>query len=187
MTKRGLIVLGVLIVILLLLGIIVFTQDNKPIKNTNISTSTDKPDNVLESQDDEFSLDIEVDTDFDLDKLKSYSLPIILCFGSPADELCKDMIEDMKIINREMRNRAFIKYIDTDKCASLWKDERLVIDGRTMQILIDSQGNPYDTVESIADGYSLIKDEEGKHIYTVHEGDLTLSEMRELIAEMEIK
>ena len=187
MTKRGMIALAILIIILVLLGLIVFFQDNKPTRNTNTISNTDKPNVVKENQENDFALNITEDTGINLERLKSYSLPIILCFGSPEDEVCKEMIENMRILNHEMKNRAFIKYIDTDKYSSLWKDERLVINNKTMQILIDSEGNPFDTVESIAHGYSLIKDGNGEHIYTIHEGDLTLTEMRELLTQMEIK
>ena len=51
-------------------------------------------------------------------------------------------------------------------------------------MLFNKDGTPFKTNLSEALGYKSIKDENGNHIYTVHEGDLTLNDMYELLREM---
>lgn len=182
MTKKGMILSIILAILLLTIIIIVCLQNNKPHKD--IGNNTNEMANKEDEELGDFALNVTYNTGFDLEKLKSYSLPIIIQFGSPEEEICKSMMLDIKGLNRAFRKKALVKYIDTDKYQSLWQDERVQVNGKTMQILIDSEGKPFDTEESVALGYRLIKDEEGNHIYTVHDGDLTLEGMIEILNQM---
>lgn len=186
MTKKGMVLSIILAILLILIIIIVCLQDNKPNKHLN----DDNINEIINEKDEdlgEFALNITEDTGFDLEKLKAYSLPIIIQIGSPEEEICISMMPNIRELNHEVKKKAFVKYINTDKYQNLWKDERVQINGKTMQILIDSEGKPFDTEESVALGYRLIKDEAGNHIYTVHDGDLTLEGMRELLTQMGMK
>ncbi|MCI8519275.1 MAG: hypothetical protein HFJ51_04205 [Clostridia bacterium] len=185
MTKKGVILIIVLVILLSTITILV-TVRHREIKE-EVSRNLISDSNSIIYKEDEFAFDITNATDIDLEKLKGYELPIIIQFGSRENEICADMLSSLEKLNKNLRGRAIIKYLDTDKYAELWKEPLVPFEEDAMQLLINNDGTPYNTDISEAFGYKLIKNEAGEHIYTIHDGDLTLSNMEEILNNMIVK
>lgn len=173
MTKRG-IVLSVLLA--LMLGIIIV---NVIMQNINIK-SEDEKEKVQKAS----LLYINDDNKLDLDKFKSYGLPIFIQIGSDEDELCAKMKASIEKLYEDLDGIATIRYLDISKFPKILEESGFFANSIPMQILFGSDGMPYKAIESEALGYKMIKDENGNILYTVHYGDLTSSEMIELIENM---
>lgn len=183
MTKKG--IMLIIVLIILLLGIIISGtlqsyKVNKEIKNQNIEEIKDNEIN-------KFTLEVTADTGFDLEKLKSYGLPILIQIGSSKDDAFNNMKSDLEILNEEIKGKAILKYIDIDKYKQLWEEDAIPLNDAPMQILIDNNGMPYKTTASEVFGYKIIKDTAGNHIYTIHDGEFTLNDMRNILVEMGMK
>ena len=149
------------------------------IKN-NQKNNEEKITNGAQTVNQDFKLNIT--SNFDLEKLKSYKLPIIIDFGSDSCIPCKQMAPALKQLNSELQEKAIIRFVD------VWKYPQLA-DGYPMeliptQIFINSDGTPY--VPKNAEGLELefVKDESGNHIFTIHVGALTVEQMETMLKEM---
>ena len=84
---------------------------------------------------------LHVTEKLDLDKLKSYGLPIIIDFGADSCIPCKQMAPVLVELNEELQGKAIIKFVD------VWKYQELAqgypISLIPTQIFIDSTGKPY--------------------------------------------
>lgn len=189
MTKKGIVLTILLICILILIGVMIYKQ--------NINSNINKPENLVVNEENsqeveqkpinipaEFELEITNETGFDLNKLISYEIPVIIQVGSSENELCAEMLASLQTLNKEVKQKAIVKYIDTLKYLNLWTEDRITLKDEPIQLLFNKDGTPFKTNLSEALGYKSIKDENGNHIYTVHEGDLTLNDMYELLREM---
>lgn len=183
MTKKGIILAVILFILLVTIIIVLSTQHTKPNNASGIENLSQSSKEYKEQTE----LDITEETGFDIEELKSYKLPILVQFADLEDEICFNMQGDVEQLNEEMKGKAIVKFVDTKKYSNLIKDERLKINSVPMQLLINSDGTPYNGGESEIFGYKRIKSEDDTHIYTIHEGDLTLEEMKTLLTKMTIK
>lgn len=122
--------------------------------------------------------------DFDLAALKAYGLPIIIDFGADYCQPCKEMAPILEEINREMRGKAIIKFVDTEKYYSIAENYPLRV--IPTQVFYDEDGKPF--VPKDANAYGMIAysaKDSGEHVFTVHEGGLTKEQLFEILAEME--
>ncbi len=176
MTKKGAILSVILLILVVTLAFLFIKQDNKP--------KTVSRDNQVVKQEKEDDIFVASEEEFNLEELKSQRLPIIIQLVSDNDEQCKTMQDDLQKLAKEMKDKVIIKIIDINKYPNLINE----IDISTMrvptQILITSRGLPYKNAESVASGYKVINDGSGKVIYTLHDGELTLAEMRTIVQEM---
>ncbi len=186
MTKKGIVLSIILIILLLLIVINIILQDNKPIKPENSPDNTSHNEETI-NPNDKFGLYITEETGFNIDELKAYRLPIFVQCGSKEDETCKSMMKDLETLNFEMRGKAFVKYLDTDKYLHLLEENNFDYSKQTIQILFNSDGTPYISTETEAFGYKMIKNENEEHIYTIHRGELTLKDMKLLINSLIVK
>ncbi len=138
----------------------------------------------ITSQDVSVNEDFEfkITSEYNLDKLKSYHVPIIIDFGSDSCMPCREMEPALKQLNSELQGKAIIKSID------VWRYPELA-DGYSVeliptQIFINSDGMPYAPQNAEELGLEFMKDENGKHIYTRHIGGLTLEQMKNMLKEM---
>lgn len=122
----------------------------------------------------------------DLEVLSAYKLPMILDFGSDDCIPCKEMAPVLKTLNAEMKGKVIIRFVD------VWKythgADGFPIQVIPTQVLINADGTPYVPSEGIQSSgirftmYTL-KDS-GEHVFTVHQGGLTESQMRLIIKDM---
>lgn len=156
MTKKGIILLVILIILLTTIVVCVSIQIRSA--DNGDKMSVDKDVKVT----DEFALGITDVEGVDLEKLKSYGLPIIIQFGSLENENCYNMYSSLEVLNNETRGKAIVKFLDTNKYLNLWNDSRVKLEDEPMQMFFYASGDAFETSASEALGYKLIKDEKRK-------------------------
>jgi len=129
---------------------------------------------------------LHVTEKIDLEKLKSYGLPIIIDFGADSCIPCKEMAPVLKELNSELEGKAIIRFAD------VWKYRELAqgypISVIPTQIFIDANGKPYKPKNSESKQMKLYSSKDsGEHIFTTHEGGLTKVQLLRVLTEMGLK
>ena len=173
--KKKLISIFVVIAILIAIAGIWLLKNHDKI----ISQLAENNENITSVNED---FKFKITSEYNLDKLKSYHVPIIIDFGSDSCIPCREMAPALKQLNSELQGEAIIRYID------VWRYPELA-DGYSIeliptQIFINSDGTPYAPKNAEELGLELVKDENGNHIYTRHIGGLTLEQMKYMLKEM---
>ncbi len=122
----------------------------------------------------------------DLEKLKSYGLPIIIDFGADSCIPCKEMAPVLKELNQELQGKAIVKFVDVWKYQSF--AEGYPISLIPTQVLFDAEGKPYTPKDADAmelKMYSLKDTKE--HVFTTHEGGITKEDLLAMLKEMGLK
>ncbi len=118
----------------------------------------------------------------DLEQLKSYGLPIIIDFGADACAPCKEMAPVLEELNRDLRGRAIIKFVD------VWKNPEYAqgyrISAIPTQFFFDANGKPFDPQSPIGLRLYRYANEEGEHILTAHVGGMTKEQLLSVLEEM---
>lgn len=140
--------------------------------------------NPVNADNSDFAL--HVTETIDLEKLKTYGLPIIIDFGADSCIPCKEMAPVLKELNEELRGKAIIKFVD------VWKYQEYAngypISVIPTQVLIDAEGNPYKPNED--ESLELIQystKDSGEHVFTTHEGGITKDHLLAVLGEMGMK
>ncbi len=152
--------------------------ENTVLEDNNIETQNSVNNNLTSEKD----FELEADESFDLEKLKSYKLPIILDFGADYCAPCREMKPILKKLNEELRGKAIIKVCDVMEYPELCEgyDVSLI----PTQIFINSDGTAFTPKNYGELGLNLVKDKNGKHIYTSHVGYLSEEDLKNIIKEM---
>ena len=172
MNKRAIII--VLMVLALVIGVWVlkYIQNNQE----------DQKQDIADVSNPDFKFNI-TDT-LDIEKLKTYNLPIIIDFGADYCMPCREMHPTLKKLNKELQNKAIIRYVDIVRYPKIAND--YPVDLIPTQILFKSNGTPYEPENAEEKGYQFIKNDSGEHMYTIHVGLLTEKELREVLKELEV-
>jgi thioredoxin 1 len=145
------------------------------------SQNNEKP--VVDSNAD---LTLNVTEKLDLQKLKSYNVPIIIEFGSDSCIPCKQMAPIIEALNEELQGKAIIKFVD------VWENQSFA-DGYPIsviptQIFIDANGKPYNPKDPDALQMKLYSDQNtNQHTFTAHEGTITKEQLLTILKEMGMK
>lgn len=121
-------------------------------------------------------------TEIDFAALAEYGLPVIVDYGADSCIPCKQMVPVLKTMNAEMKDKAFIKFVDVWKYGSAANNVPIQI--IPSQVFFNADGTPYvpsDSLKKQIGGFKLYNG------FTVHEGGLTEDEMRAILAEMGVK
>jgi len=132
----------------------------------------------------DFSL--HVVEEINLERLKSYGLPIIIDFGADSCIPCKEMAPVLKELNEELQGKAIVRFVDVWKNPNLAQGYPLSV--IPTQILIDAGGKPYTPKSPEAlplRMYSLQSTNE--HVFTTHEGGITKDQLLAVLKEMGMK
>ncbi len=122
----------------------------------------------------------------DLDKLKSYGLPIIIDFGADSCIPCKEMAPALKELNEELKGKAIIKFVDVWKYQAA--REGYPLRSIPTQFFIDSKGNPYNPEDPDREGMILYSTKDSQeHVYTAHEGGMTKEQLLAVLRKMGLK
>jgi len=126
---------------------------------------------------------LHVTQELDLEKLKSYGVPIIIDFGADSCIPCKEMAPVLKELNEELQGRAIVKFVDVWKYKELAKGYPVNL--IPTQIFIDAEGKPYQpqTPEAIQMNLYTLRETE-EHVFTTHEGSLSKEQLLNILEEM---
>lgn len=156
-------------VIVAIFGIYVYKQQNE--KNLNDYAAGGNPDFALKTE------------TLDLEKLKSYGLPILIDFGADSCVPCKEMAPLLEKLNKEYQGKVIIKFVD------VWRNPELAenfpVQVIPTQFFFNSDGSP------LAQGANppfevigYINQETQEHAFTLHQGGLTEEQLEAAFKEM---
>lgn len=181
--------IAVKIIIPVLLLCVVFgiwlVKNNK--KGTDFA-AIDKPGSVISDDSnlkssDSPDLDLHVIEKIDLEKLKSYEVPIVIDFGADSCIPCKEMAPILKELNSELKGKAIIKFVDVWKYQELAEGYPLSV--IPTQILINADGKPYKpSYSKSAQFKQYSRKDTGEHVFTAHEGGMTKEQILSVLKEM---
>lgn len=160
------------IVIVAVFAIYVYKQQN--IKSLNDDVAGVNPDFALKTE------------TLDLEKLKSYGLPILIDFGADSCVPCKEMAPVLEKLNKKYQGKVIIKFVD------VWRNPKLAenfpVQVIPTQFFFSSDGSPL-TQETNPpfDMISYIDQETQEHAFTAHQGGLTEKELEAAFREMGLK
>lgn len=173
MNKKIISVVVIVVVVVAIAGIWIIKNNQK---------NEEKQENVSQNIEQNPDFKFNVTSEIDIEKLKSYGIPIIIDFGSDSCIPCKQMEPSLKSLNSELQEKAIVRFVD------VWKYQNLASDYPIQmiptQIFIDSKGNPYTPTDTDKYELGFIKDKEGNHVFTTHVGPLTKAEMLDILKEM---
>lgn len=152
----------------------------------NSSGLISKSESSVSKDDSKKDFDLPVTETLDLEKLKSYKVPIIIDFGSDSCQACQQMAPILKELNQELRGKAIVKFVD------VWKYQNLAqgypISVIPTQVLFDAQGNPYTPKDAKAMELILYASKDtNEHVFTTHEGGITKEQLLAMLKEMGLK
>lgn len=174
-SKKGMAVKIILpILIVCIIGTIWIVKNNNKDSTGSVSGSGN-PDFAL-----------NVTEKIDMEKLKSYGLPILIDFGADSCIPCKEMAPVLKELNAELQGKAIIRFVDVWKYQAL--AEGYPISVIPTQILVDANGKPYNPKDPESKQMKLysLKDS-GEHVFTAHEGGMTKDQILDALKEMGLK
>lgn len=122
----------------------------------------------------------------DLEKLKSYRLPIIIDFGADSCIPCKEMAPVLQELNETLQGKAIVKFVD------VWKHRDLAegypLRAIPTQFFFDREGKPFTPSESIGVPMQMYATMDTKtHVFTAHEGGMTKEQLLAALKEMGVE
>jgi len=128
---------------------------------------------------------LHVTEKLDMEKLKSYGLPIIIDFGSDSCIPCKQMAPVLEELNAELLGKVIIRFVD------VWKYQGFA-DGYPIsviptQIFFDAKGEPYKPKDPQAMQVKQYSSDTGEHTFTAHEGGATKEQLLSMLKKMGLK
>ncbi len=126
---------------------------------------------------------LHVTEKIDMEKLKSYGIPIIIDFGSDSCIPCKEMAPVLEELNSELKGKAIIRFVDVWKYPDL--AEGYPVSVIPTQIFFDAEGRPYspEDPETLQLKQYTLKTT-GEHVFTAHEGGVTREQLLSALKEM---
>lgn len=129
---------------------------------------------------------LHVTDSLDIEKFKSYGLPIMIDFGADSCIPCKEMAPVLKELNEEFRGKVIIKFVDVWKYQSL--AEGYPISVIPTQVFIDKEGKPYTPKDPEASQMKMYSFEDtNEHMFTTHEGGMTKEQIIAVFKEMGVE
>ncbi len=121
------------------------------------------------------------------DKLFEYKLPVIVDYGSDSCIPCKQMAPVLETLNKDMKGKAFVKFVDVWKYTDAAND--IPIQLIPTQVLFNADGTPFKPSEELSSKieFTMYQDDKGNHIFTTHQGGITEDELRLILEEMGVQ
>lgn len=130
--------------------------------------------------------DLDATEDFDLNKLLSYGLPVIIDFGSDSCMPCKEMAPTLEELNDELRGKAIVKFVD------VWVNtkaaEEVPVRVIPTQFFFDKYGKPFVPADPENSAFTMYQlKETNEHVFTSHEGGMTKEEILAVLKELGVE
>ena len=168
----------IIVIIIIIVGIVgIWFIKNNERENDQIIEQSQK-----ENVNEDFKLYVE--GNLDIEKLKSYNLPIMIDFGAEWCPPCNMMKPDLIKLNNELEGEAIIKIVDVDENPNATKGYKIEL--LPTQIFINSDGTPYIPKDKSIEGFEIVKDKEGNVLYTMHVGILTRTQILSIVEQMKM-
>ena len=154
------------------IGVYAYKQQN--VKSPNDDVTALNPDLALKAE------------TLDLERLKSYGLPILIDFGADSCVPCKEMAPVLEKLNKEYQGKVIIKFVD------VWRNPKLAenfpVQVIPTQFFFSSDGSPLaQGANPPFDVIGYINQETEEHAFTVHQGGLTEEQLVAVFIEMGLK
>lgn len=127
---------------------------------------------------------MSVGEDFDLTRLTSYGVPVIIKFGATWCGPCQAFAPILEEVHAEMQGKVIIKDVDIDKYGDITR--QFPVSVVPTMVLIDSEGKPYTPEEPNRLLKYFTHKDTGEHVYTTMEGVLNKEQLIALLADMDI-
>ena len=173
MKKKIVLIIVVIIIIFAIIGVWLIKNNEKHEENIIQNDETEESNSDFE---------LYVTSSFDIEKLKTYNLPIIIDFGASYCPPCRQMSPDLKKLNSEYQGKAIIRYVDIEKYPKYTLNYPMEF--IPTQLLICSDGTPYSPSNAEELGLQFVMNENGEHTATLHVGLLTEEQMKIMLKEM---
>ena len=130
--------------------------------------------------------DLLITAPFDFATFRASGLPVLIDFGADSCVPCKEMAPVLEELNRTLKGKAIIRFVDVWKYRDLANGVPLQV--IPTQVLFDAQGKPFTPSEKLQMDFNLysMKDS-GEHAFTTHEGGLTKDQILAILKEMGMK
>lgn len=188
MDKRKSLAVKIIVPLLIVAAIVaIFVVKNEKSKTDDIETTPNT--SIAELSDDlknaDFSLRETEEIDFE--QLSSYGLPIIVDYGADTCVPCKQMAPVLEKANKEFNGKAFIKFINVWDYPNAANNVPVQV--IPTQVIFNADGTPFVPSEELAAQmeFTTYQDDNGKHIFTTHQGGLTEEQMWLILKEMGVE
>ena len=169
-----------IVFLVFVLVVLVWLLKNASKVEENPTSSSEESVISAEELEDVFSLDIQ--SPFDLEKLKSYHLPIVIDFGADWCPPCKQMKPNYQKLYQTYRGKAIIQYADVDEYPEL--AEIFPMQYIPTQTFFNKDGTPYAPQNAKELGLDFYYDHDKNHVLTMHVGGLSFEQMEQMLKEM---
>lgn len=178
MNRKILQIVVPILIILVIIGI--WAYKNTDAEKTGSLAENSSAEGFTEEEKTDFALDAAF---FDLEKLKSYGMPIIIDFGADWCGPCREFKPILDTAHEEMLGKAIIKYVDVDKYPDI--AGQFPISVIPTQVFISSDGTPYVPGQDTKVQFTTFNDKDsGEPAFTIHEGGLTSEQLQSILKDM---
>ena len=122
-------------------------------------------------------------TEINLEKLKSYGLPIMIDFGSDSCPPCREMAPILREVNAEYQGRVIVVYGDIERYPKL--AEGFPLEVIPPQFFFTKEGKPYVPAAPNNLHMQLFMNRDTKeHVLTAHQGFLSKKQIQSVFKEL---
>lgn len=170
-------------------------SNGQTVENTEQTETSQQPDqNIgqaetdnpqIASNVDEAAFGLDATDDFDLEKILSLGLPVIIDFGSDSCIPCKQMAPTLEELNEELQGKVIVKFVDVWKNADAAAEIPLRV--IPTQFFFDKDGNPYVSSDENSAFIMYEHKDTGEHLFTAHEGPMEKEDILAVFEEMGVQ
>jgi len=122
-------------------------------------------------------------TEINLEKLKSYGLPIMIDFGSDSCQPCREMAPILREVNAEYQGRVIVVYVDVGRYPK--PAEGFPLEVIPTQFFFTKEGKPYVPAAPNSLHMQMFTTRDTKeHVLTAHQGFLSKKQIQTVFKEL---